>query len=226
MQKVCSSQQQIDEHLASLGFVKSDGKFYYESDSTRASYLVVSMNTSTGATDLSYYGSDGTQRQISSSAQSRYFCMIEDFALKNGGIGLRISFDSTATVSPTMLLQIAIVAKEDGNGFVYFVGRMGQGNFVYFDDLSGVVSIPSTTAYTGAFAPAITDTSSLVMTIKMYNNRDAFIDAYARAVLATQQTQNTALYTFMSNSKKYLCGLCGLSSVSNLKGGQIAFEID
>lgn len=226
MRVVCSSQEQIDARLIELGFTKDGVNFYPSKNPLSNNYLTVDVNATTGAVDFSYTGSDGSKRTIYTAAQSRRYCMIEDFELVDGGLALRLSFGADSSVTPDAALHYAEVAKEDGSGYVYFAARPGSSSpFILYDDLSEVVSTPSYTPNTGAFGTTITNTSDIVMICKPYNNRDAFIDAHARSVLVTQPSTVYQLYTFVCGGKKYLCGLYG-ASTSNIKGGYIALEVE
>lgn len=209
MRKVFNSQAQVDAWLEEVGFVLDEGKAYWAADTQRASYLTITQNTSAVYTD-----SAGTNNTLANYT-SATFCIVEYFELVNGGIAMRFAFgnDSSATIATP--LTYAVVAKEDGSGFVYFF--MVSATMKY-DNLSGVISVPSFWNSVN-----ITNTNSIAILTKTYDNVDSFIDAHVRSVLAAQFQAISILYTFHCEGKKYLSGMW--INGNAVKSGQLVFEI-
>ena len=210
MRKVFSSQAQVDTWLEEVGFVLDEGKAYWAADTERASYLSIIQDTNATYTD-----SHGTANVLSNYTSAAY-CIVEYYELINGGISMRFAFTNDATVALGTPLQFAIVAKEDGSGFVYF---FVLSTTMKYDNLSGVVSIPSNWT-----ANNITNTNNIAIVTKIYDNVDSFIDAHARTALAVQAIGAASLYTFTCGGKKYLNGMYGNSA--SIKLGQLVFEIE
>lgn len=212
MKKICTTQEQLEQALQDIGFTLSDGKFYW-GDTSQGVY-VTAATSSAGSCYFKYTDSAGTEQSIATQTSQPY-CIIEYFNLINGGIALRVAFAADSTITVGVPLQFAAVAKEDGSGFNYlFV----VSSLVKLDDLGGIITTAG-----AASGNNITDTSSLVIMMKIYNNRNAFADIHARSLVATQNLGTTVLYTFVCGGKKYLVGMYGSSTT--VKYGQVAFEI-
>lgn len=212
MKKICTTQEQLEQALQDIGFTLSDGKFYW-GDTSQGVY-VTAATASTGSCYFKYTDSAGTEHSIATQTSQPY-CIIEYFNLINGGIALRVAFALDSTITVGVPLQFAAVAKEDGSGFNYLFVVSA---LVKLDDLGGIITTAG-----AASGNNITDTSSLVIMMKIYNNRNAFADIHARSLVATQNLGTTVLYTFVCGGKKYLVGMYGSSAT--VKYGQIAFEI-
>lgn len=212
MKKICTTQEQLNQALQDIGFTLSDGKFYW-GDTSQGVY-VTAATANAGACYFKYTDSAGTENSIATQTSQPY-CIIEYFNLINGGIALRVAFAIDSTIVVGAPLQFAAVAKEDGSGFNYlFV----ISSLVKLDDLGGIITTAG-----AASGNNITDTSSLVIMMKIYNNRNAFANIHARSLVATQNLGTTVLYTFVCGGKKYLVGMYGSSTT--VKCGQIALEI-
>lgn len=209
MRKVFSSQAQVDAWLEEVGFTLEDGKAYWTADETRESYLSITQNQ-----NATYHASNGTDYIISQYANAAY-CIVEYFELINGGIAMRFSFTNDATAVIGVPLQLAIVAKEDGSGFVYFF----VSSRLKYDDLSGAIKEPSQWSTLN-----LGDTNSIAMVTKAYDNVANFIDAHARVVLAAQNVSAAMLFTFTCGDKKYLSGM--FTTNATQKCGQLCFEIE
>ena len=211
VRKVFTSQAGVDSYLEELGFTKSDGKFYWTADTTGASYLSVVYDQS-----ATYTASSGTDYILSQYANAGY-CIIETVELKSGGIGIRFAFtnDSSAVIGSS--LQLAIVAKEDESGYVYFcISNSGP----VYDNLGGYTSFPArwTTSNIGS-------TDNIAIIAKAYDNVSNFIDAKVAIALALQNISAATIFTFNCGGKKYVSGLSGATNIAS-KLGQFVFEID
>lgn len=210
MRKVFTSQAQVDAWLEEIGFVLDEGKAYWAADTERASYLSITQDTNATYTD-----SHGTTNALANYTSATY-CIAEYFEIINGGIAMRFAFGNDGTAALATPLQFAIVAKEDGSGFVYF---FVVGGVMKYDNLSGVVSTPSNWTSNN-----IINTNNIAIITKIYDNIDSFIDAHARTALAIQAVSAASLYTFTCGGKKYLSGLYG--NAASIKLGQIVFEVE
>ena len=200
MRKVFSSQAQVDAWLEEVGFVLDDGKAYWAADETRASYLTVTQNTS-----AVYTASNGTNYTLANYTSAAY-CVVEYFELINGGMAFRFLFTNDSAAALGTPLQLAIVAKDDGSGFVFFFYNVQ----IYSDTLDGTLRQPRRwlTGING-------DTSSVAMIAKVYDNVDSFIDAHVRVALALQAASSVTLFTFTCDGKKYLSGMfTGAATIS------------
>lgn len=214
MRRVFSNTAQAEAFFTEIGFVEEDDKWYLSADTSRASYITFDVVASTGY--VKYHGSNGVENPIASfSGSAAPFLIVEYFELVNGGMAFRLKFDLDATAQLIMPLQFAVVAKEDGNGYVYF--------YVYqrlkYDDLSGTIKEPSQWS-----ALNLGDTNSIAIVTKAYDNVANFIDAHVRVVLAAQNVNTTILFTFACSGKNYLSGM--FASNTATKCGQLCFEIE
>lgn len=210
MRVVFSTQAQVDEWLAEVGFTLDDGKWYWTADTARASYF--NMTHDSGTSNAKYTGSDGTAYTLKSGSWA--YWGVDYYPLINGGMAFRFAPLSSPSASIDEVLHFAIVAKEDGSGFVYFIANSN----ILYDDLGGTLVNPSRWTATN-----IGNTQSIAIVVKMFNNVDSFIDAHARTVLAAQNVAASINFTFECGGKKYLSGMFTATSATKL--GQIVFEV-
>ena len=208
------TQTAVDEWLAEVGFVKDDDKWYWGADTERKSYFNMVANGTGGS--ATYTGSNGTAYTLASGGNSSFpYWGVDYYELKGGGIAMKFAYLATASTPIDTPIHFAIVAKEDGSGFVYFV----HNNNILYDDLSETLVNPSRWTATN-----LNNTNSIAMIVRMFNSVDSFIEARAMTVLAAQNVAASLAFTFECGGKKYLSGM--YTGNSAIKLGQIVFEID
>lgn len=216
MKRIFANKADLDAFMTEIGFTIEDGnKYYWTADTKKASYLLITFSGAMND-NIKYVDSGSNDRLIASyTGSASCFFVIEYFELANGGLTFRVGLPYDSTQATNNSLNFAVVAKDDGSGFVYFT-RAGAS--IYYDDCNGITPIIVTTAM------GYTDTSNLVMLSAIYDNISSFIEARAKLVLATQNVSATQLYTFTCAGKKYINGMMN-GNITVTKGNLLAFEI-